>query len=72
MIFYSTYDVLDEVFYKDTMPGTIMDVTFSLDENTGYMVETYGVELEDGTFVMYVPINDLSYLTPGMAKMCLS
>ena len=61
MIFYSTYDILDEVYYKNMRPGIVTDVLFTLDEETGYMVETYGVTFEDNSYEMYIPTSDLSY-----------
>ena len=61
MIFYSTYDILDEVYYKNMRPGIITDVLFTLDEETGYMVETYGVTFEDDSYEMYIAPSDLSY-----------
>jgi len=61
MIFYSTYDILDEVYYKNMRPGIVTDVLFTLDEETGYMVETYGVTFEDDSYEMYIAPSDLSY-----------
>ncbi len=61
MVFYSTYDILDEVYYKNLRPGIVTDVQFTLDEETGYMIETYGVTFEDDSYEMYIPASDLSY-----------
>lgn len=64
MIFYSTYDILDEVFYKKERPGVVTDVQFSLNEETGYMIETYGVTFEDNTYQMFISPSDLTYKAP--------
>jgi hypothetical protein len=61
MVFYSTYDILDEVYYKNLRPGIVTDVQFTLDEETGYMIETYGVTFEDDSYEMYISPSDLSY-----------
>ena len=61
MVFYSTYDILDERYYKKSRPGIITDVQFSLDDETGYMIETYGITFEDGSYQMFVETSDLSY-----------
>ena len=72
MIFYSTYDILDEVYYKNTMPGIIVDVTFTLDDETGYMMETYGIQFEDGTYIMFVSPSEISYQQPNKPQTQLS
>jgi len=64
MIFYSTYDILDEIFYKKERPGIVTDVQFSLDEDTGYMVESYGITFEDNTYQMFIAPSDLTYRAP--------
>lgn len=61
MIFYSTYDILDEIYYKKERPGIVTDVQFTLDDETGYMIETYGITFEDGSYQFYVNPSDLSY-----------
>lgn len=64
MVFYSTYDILDEVYYKKERPGVVTDVQFTLNEETGYMEESYGITFEDGTYQMFVNPSDLTYKAP--------
>lgn len=64
MIFYSTYDILDEVLYKNVLSGTIIDVQFSLNEEMGVMEESYGVKFDDGSYEMYIGPQDLMYRAP--------
>lgn len=64
MIFYSTYDILDEVLYKGKLSGTIIDVQFSLNEEMGIMEESYGVKFDDGSYEMYIDAQDLTYRAP--------
>lgn len=64
MIFCSTYDILDEVLYKKTLSGTIIDVQFSLNEEMGIMEESYGVKFDDGSYKMYIDTQDLTYRAP--------
>ena len=64
MIFYSTYDILDEVSYKGKLSGTIIDVQFSLNEEMGIMEESYGVKFDNGTYEMFVDAKDLTYRAP--------
>ena len=64
MIFYSTYDILDEVLYKEKLSGTIIDVQFSLNEEMGIMEESYGVKFDDGSYEMYIDAQDLTYRAP--------
>ena len=64
MIFYSTYDILDEVLYKEKLSGTIIDVQFSLNEEMGVMEESYGVKFDDGSYEMYIDAQDLTYRAP--------
>lgn len=64
MIFCSTYDILDEVLYKKTLSGTIIDVQFSLNEEMGVMEESYGVKFDDGSYEMYIDTQDLTYRAP--------
>ena len=54
MIFYSTYNILDEVLYKEKLSGTIIDVQFSLNEEMGVMEESYGVKFDDIDYVRWV------------------
>ena len=60
MIFYSTYDILDEVFYKNTLPGIIVDVQFTLSDD-GVMEESYGIQFENGAYQLFIDPEDLSY-----------
>lgn len=60
MIFYSTYDILDEVFYKNTLPGIIVDVQFTLNDD-GVMEESYGIQFENGAYEMFIDPSDISY-----------
>lgn len=64
MIFYSTYNILDEVLYKGKLSGTIIDVQFSLNEEMGVMEESYGVKFDDGSYEMYIDAQDLTYRAP--------
>lgn len=64
MIFYSTYNILDEVLYKEKLSGTIIDVQFSLNEEMGVMEESYGVKFDDGSYEMYIDAQDLTYRAP--------
>lgn len=64
MIFCSTYDILDEVLYKEKLSGTIIDVQFSLNEEMGVMEESYGVKFDDGSYEMYIDAQDLTYRAP--------
>ena len=64
MIFCSTYDILDEVLYKEKLSGTIIDVQFSLNEEMGIMEESYGVKFDDGSYEMYIDAQDLTYRAP--------
>lgn len=64
MIFYSTYDILDEVLYKKSMSGTIIDVQFSLNEELGVLEESYGVKFDDGSYEMFIETKDLTYRAP--------
>ena len=61
MIFYSTYDILDEVYYKKILPGIIVDIQFSLNEETGEMEESYGIQFENGVYEMFVNPSEISY-----------
>ena len=64
MIFYPTYNILDEVLYKEKLSGTIIDVQFSLNEEMGVMEESYGVKFDDGSYEMYIDAQDLTYRAP--------
>ena len=64
MIFYSTYNILDEVLYKKSMSGTIIDVQFSLNEEMGVLEESYGVKFDDGSYEMFISTEDLTYRAP--------
>lgn len=64
MIFYSTYNILDEVLYKKLMSGTIIDVQFSLNEEMGVLEESYGVKFDDGSYEMFINAEDLTYRAP--------
>ena len=71
MIFYSTFDILDEVLYKGKIPGIVSDVSFSLNEETGYIEESYGIVFDDNSYILDVSPNDMSY-SPTLIKTNLS
>lgn len=63
MIFSSSYDLLDKVYYKK-LPGVITDIQFSLDDESGYVVESYGVSFDNNTYQMYIDPSELTFQPP--------
>ena len=61
MIFYSTYDILDEVYYKKELPGVIVSIQFELDEDSHEVKESYGVLFDNNSFEMFINPSDLTY-----------
>lgn len=62
MLYSPSYDLLEAVSYNGS-PGTVVDIQFSLDEDTGYVSESYGVSFDDGTYIMYIDPLDLTVQT---------
>ena len=59
MLFNSSFGLLEPVIYKGKQ-GVIVDVMFSLDEDTGYAIESFGVKFDDDTYEMYIDPEDLN------------
>lgn len=59
MLFNSSFGLLEPVIYKGK-PGVIIDVLFSLDEDTNCAVESFGIQFDDDTYEMYIDPADLT------------
>ena len=59
MLFNASFGLLEPVVYKG-LPGVIVDVLFSLDEDTGYTIESFGVKFDDESYLMYIDPDDLT------------